>query len=144
MLCRSPTIEMRLLSIPEGERDARRGEAEARRVDAPEAGSTRGLQFGLRSKAPGPLPDRGARQNRYNKATGWNESNSKSFHMEYYVENGVFVGSGTEVINKAISICAPIRAPLQSEESWQRAETPRNPMIINKNRLMQQEARNVE
>lgn len=76
--------------------------------------------------------------------TRFKTSNSKSFHMEYYVENGVFVGSGTEVINKAISICAPIRAPLQSEESWQRAETPRNPMIINKNRLMQQEARNVE
>ncbi|KAK6034037.1 hypothetical protein COOONC_28458 [Cooperia oncophora] len=52
------------------------------------------------------------------------ETNNKSFHMEYYVENGVFVGSGTETSNKA-------------SESRSRSE------IDNKNRLVRQETRNV-
>ncbi|KAK6742606.1 hypothetical protein RB195_010081 [Necator americanus] len=46
-------------------------------------------------------------------------TDNKSFNMEYYVEDGVFVGSGTETVKKAITICAPIRPQRRDEKSQQ-------------------------
>ncbi|VDL76345.1 unnamed protein product [Nippostrongylus brasiliensis] len=74
------------------------------------------------------------------------QNTSKTFHMEYYVDNGVFVGTGSEVTNKAISICAPIRSPLSSEiRTMPRLNSPRvSPSFPNHNALMQQDTRNIE
>nr|CDJ81633.1 unnamed protein product [Haemonchus contortus] len=94
--------------------------------------------------------------------TRFKTTNNRSFHMEYYVEDGVFVGSGTETTNKAISICAPIR-PSANISSARRSYSRRSsrsqrsdlsessesesrrlgPDIDNKNALVRQETRNV-
>ncbi|EYC19577.1 hypothetical protein Y032_0024g948 [Ancylostoma ceylanicum] len=49
--------------------------------------------------------------------TRFKTADKKGFQMEYYVEDGVFVGSGTENLSKSISICAPVRRQYPLEES---------------------------
>ncbi|RCN46065.1 hypothetical protein ANCCAN_07931 [Ancylostoma caninum] len=51
--------------------------------------------------------------------TRFKTTDNKGFNMEYYVENGVFVGSGTETLSKTISICAPIRPQRPREQPEQ-------------------------
>ncbi|EYB93788.1 hypothetical protein Y032_0178g631 [Ancylostoma ceylanicum] len=74
--------------------------------------------------------------------TRFKTTDNKGFNMEYYVENGVFVGSGTETLSKTISICAPIRPQRPREEPQQEA-SPRQ-SFENKNKLIKQETHNLQ
>ncbi|KAL6727254.1 hypothetical protein Aduo_009147 [Ancylostoma duodenale] len=74
--------------------------------------------------------------------TRFKTTDNKGFNMEYYVEDGVFVGSGTETLSKTISICAPIRPPRPREQPEQEP-SPRQ-SFENKNKLVQQETHNVQ
>ncbi|VDM55139.1 unnamed protein product [Angiostrongylus costaricensis] len=49
--------------------------------------------------------------------TKFKTSSDKTFNMEYYMENGVFVGTRTEKTNKTINIRAPTRPPRRRESS---------------------------
>ncbi|KAK6014517.1 hypothetical protein OSTOST_20098, partial [Ostertagia ostertagi] len=60
------------------------------------------LATGLLASHPGTLCDLVERTNPQVVRRYLRQTNNKSFHMEYYVENGVFVGSGTETTNKAV------------------------------------------
>ncbi|CAJ0598738.1 unnamed protein product [Cylicocyclus nassatus] len=73
--------------------------------------------------------------------TRFRTNDNKGFNMEYYVEDGVFVGSGTETVSKKISICAPVR-PRRRRRSEIEASPKQS--IESTNSLMEQKPRDLQ